>query len=163
MSILVANPCTSNASPKVYVAESVNDIYEIRNGKKGDLAIVASLSEFQIWRMFEDYTPSGAAVEGVDYIYAKPCGVWVISGVSGGGGSVGGVTGWFVVDALDDLRAVDGSAANKMARLIDPQPGENREWYWDNSSTAVDDGTSTAVAILPDNYDVGDNGRWLPW
>lgn len=83
MSILTANPCSSNASPKFYVADSVDDIYDIQNAKKGDLAIVVTQSGFQIWRMYDSYTPPVDAAEGVDYIVAQPCGTWVISGVSG--------------------------------------------------------------------------------
>lgn len=112
--------------------------------------------------MFENYTPSGAAVEGVDYIAARPCGTWVLSGTSGSGGGGGGGQ-WFVVDDIADLRLISSSPTNAMARLIRPNPGEIREWYWDATSMAVDDGTDTSPVILPDGADAGDPGRWLPW
>jgi hypothetical protein len=47
--------------------------------------------------------------------------------------------------------------------LIRPNPGEIREWYWDSTSTDVDDGTTFSPVILPDDADSGDPGRWLPW
>lgn len=162
MSILVANPCTSNASPKLYTAESVSDISFIRGGKRGDIVIVTTVDGFQIWSFQDDYAIPGAAVEGVDYILAKPCGYWVLIGLSGSGGGGGGVQ-WFVVDDIADLRLIPSSPLNKMARLIRPNPQEIREWWWDNTSMAVDDGTDTSPVILPDGADAGDPGRWLPW
>lgn len=83
MSILVANPCTSNASPKIYIAESVSDIAFIRNGKPGDTVLVKPLDGFQVWSFVESI-PDGS-VEGVNYIIAKPCGYWVLIGLSSGG------------------------------------------------------------------------------
>lgn len=160
--MLVANPCTSNSSPKAYQADSTSDISFIRNGKRGDVVIVTMTTGFQIWAFYESHTPSGTAVEGVDYIIAKPCGWWVLIGLSGSGGGGGGVQ-WFVVDDISDLRLIPSSPQNKMARLIRPNPGEIREWWWDVTSMAVDDGTDTSPVILPDGADAGDPGRWLPW
>jgi hypothetical protein len=117
---------------------------------------------FQIWAFFEDYTPSGAAVLGVDYVVAKPCGWWVSIGLAGSGGGGGGMQ-WFAIDDIDALREIPSSPLNKMARLIRPNPGEIREWYWDSKSTDVDDGTTFSPVILPDDADSGDPGRWLPW
>lgn len=124
--------------------------------------IVADANSFSVWRLFLEYTPSGSAVEGEDYIYARPCGVWVMSGLSGSGGGGAGMQ-WFVVDNISDLRLIPSSPLNKMARLIRPNPGEIREWWWDRTSMDVDDGTDTSPVILPDGADAGDPGRWLPW
>lgn len=162
MSVLVANPCTSLASPKVYIAETVSDLYHIRNGKRGDIAVVTKTTGFEIWAFKEEYEIPGSAVEGTDYIIAKPCGWWVMIGLSGSGGGGGGGQ-WFTVNNVAGLRLIPSASSNAMARLIAPNPGEIREWYWDNASMEVDDGTDTSPVILPDGADAGDPGRWLPW
>lgn len=89
MSILVANPCTSNASPKLYIGDAVSDLYEIRNAKKGDIAIVALLGSYSIWRFFESYEPPSGAIEGIDYIAARPCGWFVLIGTGDSGARSG--------------------------------------------------------------------------
>jgi hypothetical protein len=161
--MLVANPCTQNTSPKLYSADSTSDIAFIRNAKQGDLVIVATQSSWSVWKFYSEYSPSGSAIEGEDYIIAKPCGWFVLSGDSLLSGSGGVSLPWFVVDDVNELRQIPSSAANRMARLIRPNPGEIREWYWDSLSMAVDDGTDTSPVILPDGADAGDPGRWLPW
>lgn len=112
MSILVANPCTSNAAPKLYVGEVVTDLYEIRNAKKGDIAIVALVGSFSVWRFYESYTPPEGSTEGVDYIAAQPCGWFVLSGTGGSGSQSGifSVTDYGATGEEDDETAYFAAA-----------------------------------------------------
>lgn len=115
--MLVANPCTGSSAPRAYAADSTSDIYKIKNAKKGDLIVVASPSTFQVWKMYEDYTISESDVEGVDYIAAEPCGVWVWVGSDSPSTDLYAVTnpdyeGGAVGDGVsDDSEQVEAAAA----------------------------------------------------
>ncbi len=79
--------------------------------------------------------------------------------VTSGGDSVG----FIQTTNLTALRALPWTATYKHAWLTVPEDRENREWYWDATSLAVDDGTAESDVAKPDNRAVELAGRWLIW
>jgi hypothetical protein len=74
------------------------------------------------------------------------------------GGS--GQRGYFEVADVAALRLIRWATTNRRAWLLAPQSREPREWYWDNSSTATDDGLTV---VKPFNRTAIEPGRWLVW
>lgn len=123
--MLAANPCNGNTSPKIYSADSVEEIYDIRNAKKGDLVIIVTDEGFSIWRFYESYTIPDGAVEGVDYIAASPCGWFVL----GGEGNSGEQSGTFNVMSYGAIGDGINNDTDALQSALDAA-GENRTVFF---------------------------------
>lgn len=67
--------------------------------------------------------------------------------------------GWFQVHDIATLRLIPYRSTNKRAWVVAPEAPSPKEWYWSESSTALDD--SALSVVKPFDRTNSEPGRWL--